>query len=298
MKILVIEKSEVCRFILEQCLTTLGHAFHHVARAEDALHFIQSHEIDFVFIDMDFGRERAAEAIRSIRALQKNEWWPIAALSSETDDDAYADAILAGADAVLPKPLSRKRILMQVIALERIYIARQSLQAHHELIEANRALLKLSMHDEVTGLGNRRYFEETLLKEIRLAKRNHRHLALLMCDISGLEPNSKGESNPLPAIAAAISSIPTRPTDLVCRYSDSVFAVILPNTDGEGTLKIAAKIRDSVEHVLTNSSFASPASPLSFRIGSATHNGLYHTTDEFVRAASEALQTLKSFAAV
>ena len=291
MKILVIEKSEVCRFILEQCLTALGHVFHHVGRADDALQFIQSHEIDFVFIDMDFGRESATDAIKSIRSLQKNDWWPIAALSSETDEDAYADAILAGVDAVLPKPLSRKRILMQMIALERIYIARQSLQTKNELNAANLELLKLSMYDEVTGLANRRYFEETLTKEMKSAKRERRDLTLLMCEFGNMilpheTDEDESKNRQLNEIAAAIECIPSRPTDFVCRYGDNSFAVILPNTDEESALYIAERIQRSVESVFANTAIDWPTTPPTFHIGSATHKGQFQTMDDFIHTAS------------
>ena len=295
MKILVIDKSEVSRFILDQCLTSLGHVFHFASAAEEALLFLRSHSIDFVFIDLDSGRERAGDTIKSIRAAHQSEWFPIVALSSETDDDAFANAILAGADAQITKPLHRNRIVMQVIALERIYMGRQSLQAKKDLIAADLALLKLSMYDEITGLANRRYFEETLIKEIRLAKRERRRLTLLVCEIENLaQPSAGGDSEftnrRLHAIAAAIACIPSRPTDFICRYDDNSFAVILPNTDQQGAQHIADKIRGSIETVLTQTTTNASTAPLTCRIGSATDDGQFQTSTDFIHAASATLR--------
>jgi diguanylate cyclase (GGDEF)-like protein len=295
MKILVIEKSQVCRFILDQCLTSLGHVFQHAGSPEEALPFILSHEIDFVFIDMDFGRERALDVIKSIRAERQGEWLPIVALSSGTDDDAFADAIIAGADALLPKPLSRNRILMQVIALERMNMAHQNPRTHKELIAANQALLNLSMFDEITGLANRRYFEKTLIREIKLAKRERRQLTLLICEIVNLPaPHETEKGAPknrcLNAIAAAIECIPSRPTDFVCRYGGNSFAVILPNTNEEGGQHVAERIQGSVESALAKAMTGWPKMPLTFRIGSATYNRQFQAIDDLVHAAIAALR--------
>jgi diguanylate cyclase (GGDEF)-like protein len=296
MKILIIEKSEVCRFILEQCLTSLGHVFHHAGNVEEALPFMLSQQIEFVFIDMDFGRERVADAIKSIRTEHQGEWLPVVALSSGTDDEAFANAILAGADSLLPKPLSRNRILMQVIALERINITRQNPPINKDLIAANQALLKLSMYDEITGLANRRYFEKTLDREIRLTKRERRQLTLLMCEIGNITLLNEADEDEsrkryLNTIATAIECIPSRPTDFVCRYGGNSFAVILPNTNEEGAQHVAEKIQGSVELALAKCAFGWPKIPLTFRIGSATYDRPFQTIDEFIHAACAALKT-------
>jgi len=272
MNILVIEKSEVCRFILDQCLTSLGHVVHHAGKAEAARPFLLSHPIDCVFMDIDFGRERAVEAINAIRTEHQGEWLPIVALSSGTDDEAFAGAILAGADALLPKPLSRHRILMQLIAMERMAMAWQTPQT------------------------NRRYFEKTLNREMKLAKRERRPLTLLMCEIGNLsEPDQadQGEARnrQLNAIAAAIECIPSRPTDFVCRYGNIRFAVVLPNTDEKGGLRIANRIQRSVEAALAKTAADRTESPLTFRIGSATYDSQCQSVEELMHTAVAALKS-------
>jgi len=272
MNILVIEKSEVCRFILDQCLTSLGHVVHHAGKAEAARPFLLSHPIDCVFMDIDFGRERAVEAINAIRTEHQGEWLPIVALSSGTDDEAFAGAILAGADALLPKPLSRHRILMQLIAMERMAMAWQTPQT------------------------NRRYFEKTLNREMKLAKRERRPLTLLMCEIGNLsEPDQadQGEARnrQLNAIAAAIECIPSRPTDFVCRYGNIRFAVVLPNTDEKGGLRIANRIQRSVEAALAKTAADRTESPLTFRIGSATYDSQCQLVEELMHTAVAALKS-------
>jgi diguanylate cyclase (GGDEF)-like protein len=295
MKILVIEKNEENRHILDQCLSSLGHLYHHAKSEEQALQYIEQHQFDCVFIDIDTDRERTTDTLKSIRATQKDEWFPIVALSSTTDDEAFAHTILAGADALLPKPLSQRRVLMQVIALERIYIGRQNQQAKKDLLAANLALLKLSMYDETTGLANRSYFEETLNKEMKQAKREGRKLTLLMCEIGNTAPSPEtGDSESgqrlLYAVAAAIACIPSRPTDFVCRYGGYCFAVLLPNTGEEGARHIAERIQLSVESILATPSLCGQGAPLAFRIGSAIHVGQFQTKEDFIHTASASLK--------
>jgi diguanylate cyclase (GGDEF)-like protein len=295
MKILVIEKNEENRHMLDQCLSSLGHLFHHAQSGEQALRFIGQHPIDCVFIDIDIERDRTAETLASIRAAQKNEWFPIVALSAATDDEAFAHAILAGADALLQKPLSQSRVLMQVIALERIYNGRQDLQAKKELLAANLALLKLSMYDEITGLANRRYFEETLFKEMKQAKREGCKLTLLICEIGNAAPlpeagGGDAENRLLYAVAAAIAAVPSRPTDFVCRYGGLCCAVLLPNTGAAGARHIAAKVQAAAEAVLADPALCGQSAPQAFRIGSATHEGQFQTPEGFIDAASASLK--------
>jgi len=128
-----------------------------------------------------------------------------------------------------------------------------------------------------------------------MAKRESRHLSLLMCEIGNItQPHETNEgearSRCLNAIAAAIECISSRPTDFVCRYGDNSFAVILPNTYEEGALHVAKRIHESVESVLAKTSIGWPATPLSFRIGLATYDGQSQTMDDLIHAANATLR--------
>lgn len=296
MKILVIGKLKDSRSILDQCLAPIGHVFHYAENEADGLFYIRHNEVDLILIDMDSDSERADGLIKSVSMSIEQGWIPIIALSSAADDEAYSQAILAGADAMLAKPLNRTRLPMQVIALERVYLARQNLQANRDLIAANLALLKLSMYDEQTGLANRRYFEETLNKELRLARRDQAQLSLLLCEIGSLKrlhETHVRETKPLNAIVSAISRIPCRPADFVSRYDGDVIAVLLPDTDPAGAAHIAEKIKRSVDSELMNEALASLAMPLTLNIAVVTDAGGGQTTETFMADALQALQAAK-----
>ncbi|MGR9088652.1 MAG: GGDEF domain-containing response regulator [Gammaproteobacteria bacterium] len=298
MKVLVIDNDQDSVKILEQYLTPLGHELHSIDNERDGPCYLADNTIDLVFIDMNSNAEGAVETIKAFRAPERSEWFPVVVLTPNIDDDVYASAILAGADAILPKPLNHNRMLMQVIALERIYLSRQNLQASKDLMAANLALLKLSMYDEVTDLANRRYFEETLGKEFKLAKRHKAHLTVLMCEIDGFkrmhETHGVKVANALiRSLVDAINAIPSRPTDLVCRYGVDLFSVILPATDEAGASHISEKISVSLDSELKKPAFALLSSRFVFSIGSATDDGRYRTMEDLIAAAFQSLQAAK-----
>lgn len=92
-----------------------------------------------------------------------------------------------------------------------------------QLLESNQQLESLAMHDALTGLANRRCFDEALTQEIRTAHRNGTTLALLMIDIDHFKRYNDTYGHPagdacLQQMAALLSSCIRRPRDLLARY--------------------------------------------------------------------------------
>jgi diguanylate cyclase (GGDEF)-like protein len=116
---------------------------------------------------------------------------------------------------------------------------------------ANQKLKKLSRMDGLTGIANRRLFDDSLRNEWRRAVRHKTDLSLILLDVDHFKQyndmygHQQGDRC-LVAVAGAIGNQVTRPADLVARYGGEEFAVILPNTDAEGALQVAEKIRRAV----------------------------------------------------
>lgn len=112
----------------------------------------------------------------------------------------------------------------------------------------------LALLDGLTGLGNRRYFDDALDYESSLAQRESRPLALLMIDadyfkqINDVFGHQRGDQC-LRAIAQAIRSGLRRPRDTVSRFGGEEFAVLLPDTDENGARAVAATIHAAVERL-------------------------------------------------
>ncbi|MEI6427301.1 MAG: diguanylate cyclase [Pseudanabaena sp. ELA607] len=119
------------------------------------------------------------------------------------------------------------------------------------LQDANQKLELLANLDGLTQIPNRRSFDKYLTLEWERHQREQNSLSLIMIDIDYFKyyNDTKGHQagdDCLIQVAQAISSVVQRQTDLVSRYGGEEFAVILPHTNLEGALKIAADIAQAV----------------------------------------------------
>ena len=113
-------------------------------------------------------------------------------------------------------------------------------------------LQEISRRDSLTGLFNRRYFDEVLETEIGRAYRNHASLCLLMFDVDCFkEYNDQyghvAGDNCLIKIAEIVTKLTSRKGDLIARYGGEEFAVILPNIDLKGAVSFANKFQQGVQ---------------------------------------------------
>lgn len=145
-----------------------------------------------------------------------------------------------------------------------------------ELTEANAQLTQLARYDGLTGLANRRYFDEQLVREFAQALRTRRPLALVMVDVDHFKLYNDTYGHPegdkcLQAVAGAIASAMRRPHDFVARYGGEEFVVLLSETDAAGAAVVAEAIRAAVS--LLHVSFAeSVVGYLSISAGVAAHS--------------------------
>lgn len=112
-------------------------------------------------------------------------------------------------------------------------------------------LSALAMTDALTGLWNRRAFDQALRREWKRTSRRESDLSLLLLDLDHFKPLNDQYGHPLgdeclAAVASTISDT-VRATDVVCRWGGDEVAIILPATDQAGALTAAEKIRSAVE---------------------------------------------------
>lgn len=122
------------------------------------------------------------------------------------------------------------------------------------LQKANAELQRLAALDELTQVANRRRFDERLLQEWRRARRDHSPLAVVLGDIDYFKlyndtyGHLKGDDT-LHAVAQAIQAVLKRSMDLVARFGGEEFAIILPNTDDQGAMRVAKDVKNAVEEL-------------------------------------------------
>jgi len=138
-------------------------------------------------------------------------------------------------------------------ANEKLTEQNSELEAMNGELEAlNEELHRLTLVDGLTGIANRRYFDEYLEREWRTGVRQQKSLSLIMADIDffKLYNDTYGHQSGddcLRDIAGVFDKSIKRVTDLAARYGGEEFTVILPDTDLAGGMVVAEKIRKRVE---------------------------------------------------
>lgn len=125
-------------------------------------------------------------------------------------------------------------------------------EMEQQLEEANRLLRGQAMQDPLTGLANRRQFDEMLGNEFRRVQRLQLPLGVIMLDIDHFKLFNDTYGHPagdacINAVAAAVDSVLRRPGDLAGRYGGEEFAILLPGTDSAGAATMGERIRTAVE---------------------------------------------------
>jgi two-component system chemotaxis family response regulator WspR len=222
--------------------------------------------------------------VREYRAHPATQDIPIIVLSSKEDALIKSAAFAAGANDYLVKLPDTIELVARIRYHSRSYLtllqrdeAYRALRvSQQQLLDTNLVLQRLMNSDGLTGLSNRRHFDEYLELEWRRAMREQQQLSLLMIDVDYFKAFNDtfghlAGDEALGNVAGAIRGSCGRPSDLPARYGGEEFALVLPNTSPGGARLVAEKLRQSV--VALNIPHTSPHANacLTVSIGLATH---------------------------
>jgi len=137
---------------------------------------------------------------------------------------------------------------------------------------AQNALQSLAHKDGLTGLSNRRAFDDKLIADCFHAQQTQTSIALLLLDVDYFKQYNDTYGHQvgdecLKAIAKAISNQSLRPTDLAARYGGEEFAIILPGVDAPGAKRVAERIRNSIFNLKYQHSGSKSSEFVSISIG-------------------------------
>ena len=166
-------------------------------------------------------------------------------------------------------------------------------------IEAGHALERMVRRDTLTGIANRRLFEEKLDEEWRRARRDRESLSVITADIDHFKQFNDRYGHPagdhcLTVVAQAMAQSLARPGDVVARIGGEEFAFLLPQTSLEGAIAVAEHIRQKIVD-LNLQHDASPVSQwvtVSFGVASSDQRSITSPAD-LLRASDVALYDAK-----
>ncbi len=173
---------------------------------------------------------------------------PILMITSLDDEKSVDRAFEAGATDYVTKPIH------WAVLRQRLRQLLQQAQVYKQLEEANLALQQLANVDGLTGLANRRRFDNYLNTQwINLAQEES-PLSLILCDIDFFKFYNDQYGHPagdlcLQKVGNILSNKAQKHQDLVARYGGEEFAVIMPHTHANGAIHVAKAIQAGVRNL-------------------------------------------------
>ena len=197
--------------------------------------------------------------VREYRSHPATRDIPIIVLSTKEDPLVKSAAFAAGANDYLVKLPDNIELVARIRYHSRSYMmllqrdaAYRALRvSQQQLLDTNLVLQRLMNSDGLTGLSNRRHFDEYLELEWRRAMRDQSQLSLLMIDVDYFKAYNDNFGHlegdeALRKVATALREACSRPSDLPARYGGEEFALVLPGTSPGGARLMAEKLRQSV----------------------------------------------------
>ena len=189
--------------------------------------------------------------------------------------------------------------LLIILLIENVTHYARLARLSAELSAANETLEQLSLHDALTGLANRRFFDQYLSTQIILAGRSKRPLALVLCDVDIFKAYNdhyghQAGDECLKRIASTLRACCNRPADMVARYGGEEFAIILPDTELAGATHLAEAVRKAVEELAIVHQHSPVAAYVTISGGvSVLTNKAVLTEQHLIGAADQALYQAK-----
>jgi len=148
------------------------------------------------------------------------------------------------------------------------------MESEQRLAAANAQLLKLSSTDGLTGLANRRAFDEKLAADWAIAVREQLNIAVVIVDVDYFKFYNDhyghlAGDDCLRAIASHLGGAVLRASDLPARYGGEEFVILLPGTTDHGAAEMADRVRRAV-HTANLPHAASPLGRLTVSLGAAS----------------------------
>ena len=235
---------------------------------QEALTKTLDHDFALILMDVQMPGMDGYETAELLRGNKRTRHIPIIFVTAARRDQEHMfKGYDAGAVDYLLKPLepavlrskmwiflemfNQKRLLEQKTReLDAKILELEDLQ--HKLETSNKQLQHLSSVDGLTGLHNRRHFDDIFVAEWKSAIRRQKPMSVIILDIDNFKDYNDSYGHIagdicLQQVAKGLLSVLHRPIDLVCRYGGEEFTAILPDTDLAGAELVANRMRETIK---------------------------------------------------
>ncbi|MFC5473767.1 diguanylate cyclase [Paraherbaspirillum soli] len=283
MVLLVDDQAMVGEAVRRALATEPNINFHYCAQPEEAITAAKKTRATVILQDLVMPGIDGLTLVRQYRAHPETRNIPIIVLSTREDAATKSAAFTAGANdylVKLPDTIElvariryHSRSYMNLLQRDEAYCALR--QSQQQLLETNLELQRLTNSDGLTGLANRRYFDEYFSAEWKRAEREQSMLSLLMIDIDDFKlyndtyGHLAGDST-LKRVASTIGSYARRPADLAARVGGEEFVLVMPTTSSEHMRILGEKLQLAVYSMQIAHSVSSNDDRVTVSVGGAT----------------------------
>lgn len=252
---------------------------------QDAIDITLRERPDLILLDVMMPDLDGYAVCQTIKSHSLTKDIPIVFVTAHCDVEEEIRGLEMGAADYISKPFYPKIVKIRV-------------SNQIELKYAREKLTKLAITDGLTGIANRRYFDDQLAHEWTRARRLNQPLAIAMIDVDWFKKYNdhyghQGGDDCLRQVADVLSSTAKRDSDFVARYGGEEFAIILPMTLAENALTLSKNIcvalsHRQIPHVLSDFGH------VTLSVGVAVGNPSQNTTpDMLLMNADKALYAAK-----
>ncbi|AJG99456.1 diguanylate cyclase domain-containing protein [Clostridium beijerinckii] len=310
--ILIVDDRQDNLLVLESLLEDMECNIIKATSGNEALSLMLDYEFALVLLDVQMPEMDGFETAEFMRMNSKTRYVPIIFVTAISKEKmCIFKGYEKGAVDYLFKPIepiilqSKVRVFLELynqkkLVEEQTKLLELKLKELSDLKEANFKLENLSTLDGLTGISNRRSFDNYIETSLRSCVRSQKPISLIMADIDffkGYNDNYghlKGDDC-LTKVANTITSSIKRPLDFAARYGGEEFAVILPETDIEGAKVIAEVIRKNVEGLKIVHEHSKASQYVTLSLGIATlYTNMEISSNRLIESADKALYRAKS----
>ena len=246
---------------------------------------------DVILLDIIMPEMDGYSIIEILKSSDETKDIPVIFISGLSNFKSEEKGLVLGAADYISKPFSPEIVKLRV-------------GNQIKMLEQQRVNERLSMTDQLTDLPNRRSFDARFDSELKRTARERTPLSILLIDLDGFKNyndtygHQQGDIA-LKSFAAAFAKTLKRPTDFPARWGGEEFVALLSNTDSEGAIIIAEKIRRNIEYLTVPcgtdtdaTNWAGAKITVSIGVNTWKHGDSF-SKDELISGADSALYTAK-----
>lgn len=302
-EILLVDNDPAAVKLLNKALTAAGHKVYLADHEREALRIVLEHQPQILIANWSAPGLEGLQLVRTLRETEIGRYLYIMVMTGSNDRQKMLDALNAGADDVLAKPLdkvelqARLKAGLRIVAVQREIIHECDMLRRNalQLTIANQRAEEAALTDSLTGLYNRRYGMDRLAREWVASERNHRPLSVLLLDIDHFKTVNDNHGHNIGDIAlkrlAEMLSEHCRRPDIACRIGGEEFFILAPETALPGALRQAERLRLAFEGKPMQ--IEGRDLHLTVSVGVAQKSAGMTTPEELLKVADEALYRAK-----